>query len=73
MKDNVFTVPDGTTIITKGMIPRDTTIVIIPEGVTEIGALAFYDCDSLKSIVIPEGVTEIGAWAFCGCKSLESE
>lgn len=48
MKDNVFTVPDGTTIITKGMIPRDTTIVIIPEGVTEIGDSAFDGCESLN-------------------------
>ena len=48
MKDNVFIVPDGTTIITRGMIPSDTTVVVIPEGVTEIGDGAFSDCTSLN-------------------------
>ena len=48
MKDNVFIVPDGTTIITRGMIPYDTTVVIIPKGVTAIGDGAFSDCTSLN-------------------------
>ena len=46
--------------------------VVIPEGVTEIGASAFSNCSSLKSVTIPEGVTEIGAKAFSFCSSLES-
>ena len=46
--------------------------VIIPDGVTSIGAGAFFDCRSLKSITIPEGVTSIGAGAFFCCHSLES-
>ena len=44
----------------------------IPASVTAIGASAFYDCSSLKSVAIPEGVTEIGASAFESCRSLES-
>ena len=48
MKEKIFTVPDGTTIITKGMVPCDTTIVIIPESVTEIGEDAFCGCPSLN-------------------------
>ncbi len=38
--------------------------VVIPEGVTSIGAWAFKYCSSLASVVIPEGVTSIGDEAF---------
>ena len=53
----------------------DTDIVIpakSPAGhkVTGIGAEAFCDCDSLKSITIPDSVTSIGAKAFYDCDSL---
>ena len=31
----------------------------IPEGVTQIGSDAFYNCSNLTSLKIPEGVTTI--------------
>ena len=34
-------------------------VAIIPEGTTEIGEWAFYDCVELTSIVIPDSVTSI--------------
>ena len=46
--------------------------VVIPEGVTSIGASAFSGCSSLASVVIPEGVTSIGDEAFYYCQSLTS-
>ena len=46
--------------------------VIISDGVTSIGAYAFYGCSSLTSMVIPEGVTSIGSSAFDGCTALTS-
>ena len=50
--------------------------VIIPEGVTKIGADAFEDCEKITSVVIPEGVTKIGVdslfGAFHDCKALAS-
>ena len=45
---------------------------IIPEGATEIGEDAFYDCKNLTSIVIPDSVEKIGDDAFCGCTGLTS-
>ena len=44
---------------------------VIPDGVTEIGNMAFSGCTSLESIIIPESVTEIGIEAFYGCSSLK--
>ncbi len=42
----------------------------IPEGVTEIGNRAFYECTSLIKVTIPNSVTKIGMCAFSGCTSL---
>ena len=44
--------------------------VVIPHGVTSIGAHAFFSCDRLASVVIPHGVTYIGDEAFRGCSAL---
>ena len=44
--------------------------IVIEEGVTNIGKLAFYNCSSLTSITIPESVTSIGQQGFEECSSL---
>lgn len=41
-------------------------------SVKAIGASAFYDCKTLKSIVIPASVTLIDWSAFSGCSALEN-
>ena len=38
--------------------------LVIPEGVTEINDLAFYNCDSIQSLTVASTVTEIGDYAF---------
>ena len=53
-------------------LDKSATNVSIPEGVTEIGGMAFEGCKSLSSVVIPAGVTKIGNWAFMNCESLSS-
>ena len=42
----------------------------IPEGITEIGMLAFQGSGELKELIVPEGVTRIDASAFSGCFKL---
>ena len=46
--------------------------VVIGDGVTRIGKLAFQNCTSLTSATIPNSVTSIGESAFEGCTSLAS-
>lgn len=46
--------------------------VIIPDGVTRIGAGAFNNAKKLESISIPNSITSIGDGAFNFCESLQS-
>ena len=46
--------------------------VVIEDGVTSIGAYAFYNCISLTDITIPDSVTSIGYAALAGCVNLTS-
>ena len=45
--------------------------VILSDGVTSIGKLAFYDCNYLTKITIPDSVSFIGECAFTSCGRLE--
>ena len=40
--------------------------VIIENGVTNIGNVAFAYCHNLSSVTIPDSVTSIGSYSFCG-------
>ena len=46
--------------------------VVIEDGVTGIGAAAFYGCSGLTSVTIPDRVISIGYYAFNGCTGLTS-
>ena len=57
----------------KGLTPygqSNCTEITIPEGVTEIGKVAFECCFDLTKITIPTSVTSIGEFAFCYCTGL---
>lgn len=44
--------------------------LVIPEGVTEIGAYAFECCSVLESVTLPASLRSIGKGAFSGCVAL---
>lgn len=46
------------------------TSVVIEEGVTTIGDLAFYNCKNIVTVSIPETVSSIGKCAFAECSRL---
>ena len=52
---------------------RDQIVeVIITDGVTSIGEMAFDTCKAIESVSLPESLTEISYCAFWGCESLIS-
>ncbi len=63
----VFAIKDGVLQKYMGVDP----VVMIPQGVTEIGKGAFEGCEQITRVEIPEGVTRIGEEAFRGCRNLE--
>jgi len=56
----------------KVTFPLECRSVVIEEGATSIGMMAFTGCKTLVSVVIPESVASIGAMAFVGCENLAS-
>ena len=46
--------------------------VVIEQGITNIGAYAFYYCSALTDVTISDSVTSIGELAFCQCVNLSS-
>ena len=51
---------------------KTITEITLPNGITEIGEMAFDECHALRSVNIPEGVTEIKNHTFADCFALES-
>ena len=44
--------------------------VELPDGLTSIGDLAFYDCKNLTTVVLPDSVRRVGNYAFANCTGL---
>ncbi len=51
---------------------RHIKTIVIEDGVTSIGKLAFYSFDILSSVKIPDSIVAIGESAFSSCTSLTS-
>lgn len=43
------------------------TSVRLPEGLTSVGNLAFYDCGALTAVFLPDTVSDVGRYAFAQC------
>ena len=54
-------------MLENAQLDDDVTKLVIPEGVREIGQMAFRCCYSIESLVIPGSVKVIGENAFVGC------
>ena len=50
----------------------EISYVVIENGVTNVGQLAFYQCKNLHTVTLPASVTEIGRSAFAECIRLSS-
>lgn len=48
----------------------DVQKVIVKDGVTSIGAFAFYNCSNLTEVQLPSSLLEIGDSAFANCHNL---
>ncbi len=66
-----FASADGRCLIDEGKLisfaPSGLSEYAIPEGISEIGDCAFFNCSSVILSAIPEGVTTIGESAFFRC------
>ena len=45
--------------------------LILPNELTHVGELAFYDCSRLNIVDLPDKVESIGAFAFASCEKLK--
>lgn len=59
-----------TVIYGMAFFQSEAETIKLPDSLKRIEIMAFYDCDSLKSIDIPEGTEEIMAQAFYECNNL---
>ncbi len=64
--DSDFVIENG---VLKSYTGAEETVTV-PEGVTEIGDLAFAENATVRQIILPEGVTQIGEKAFQNCAAL---
>jgi hypothetical protein len=47
-------------------------IVKVPNGITTIGASAFWDCNIIEELILPDSLLRIGGDAFYYCKNLNT-
>ena len=64
--------PNCVSVIEEGVFYKCQYLrdVLLPAGLTKIGAYAFYECGALEKLRLPASVTEINYWAFRDCASL---
>lgn len=68
-----FAIHGDTKIVAGGAFYKTRlTEITIPNNVKVIGAYAFYDCESLKTVNIGDGVTKIEEMAFAECDYMQS-
>lgn len=77
-QDTVIDVPDTlggypvSTIYPAAFSGLTATVINLPDSVTTIREMAFYNCAYLQSITLPAGTESVGNNAFDTCTSLET-
>ena len=61
-----FYIQDGVLVSYRGT----SATVQIPDGVTKISSLAFYNDSKVKAVILPSSVTSVGKYAFARCSAL---
>ena len=76
-RDGMWVVTFGSDLTTLGKEPfmsgafeSKSTLksVVLPDGMTKIGAYSFYNCSALESVVLPTNLQTIGAQSFFATK-----
>ena len=62
---------DGTSLL-RYPLGTNPTEVVIPDGITAIGNVAFADSSTLSAVQFPESLTTIGVSSFSDCPELRS-
>lgn len=62
-----FVIRNGVLVSYKG----SAAVVELPDTVTEISSLAFYNNDKVKAVIVPSGVKSVDKYAFANCASLK--
>ena len=70
--DKVSDIASGDDSVLRDLIQRNLTEIVIPDGVTVIGANIFYQCTKLKSVTISGSVNNVSTLAFGNCTSLKN-
>lgn len=65
--DSDFYIQEGVLVSYRG----SSTTVQVPEGVTKISSLAFYNNNKIKAVILPASVTGVEKFAFAECPSLK--
>lgn len=72
-EDDVYQGPSSDFTIKDGVLEKYTgneSVVVVPDGVTELKGSVFAGKEFIRKIVLPESVTVIGNSAFQGCSNL---
>ncbi len=64
--------PENAVIGRMAFMYTDIKEFTIPEGVTTVGDLCFYDCENLKKVTMPESLVKLGVGTFAYCTKLET-